>query len=156
MPWIQIIDDDHWCGEAIIAFLIDEVPNARFDNKAAPEADDGRDVYIVDNEFEDGDHGIDLVRSIRRRNPDATIVLCTATHDRIDARTAMNAGCNALIEKGSTPGREELREIVRRHVETRAAATAESKWRAVLGDVKSIISAWNARMNYEDGRLSVA
>ena len=148
MTHIQIIDDDHWCGEAIVAFLIEETEGARFDVKRVPEADDGRDIYIVDNEFEDGDHGVSLVESIRRRNPDATIVMCTATHDRIDATTAMNAGCNALVQKGCAAGRQTLMEVVRRHMNSRASSSSPSFLTAVT-DIKAILAAWNTRMAQE-------
>ena len=148
MTQIQIIDDDHWCGEAIVAYLIEEAKGARFDIKRVPEADDGRDIYIVDNEFDDGDHGVSLVETIRRRNPDATIVLCTATQERIDAITAMNAGCNALIRKGCAKGRETLMEVVRRHMNSRASSGSPS-FLAAVTDIKSILAAWNARMQQE-------
>ena len=152
MTWIQIIDDDHWCGEAIIAFMIDQVPEARYETKTTPEPDDGRDIYIVDNEFEDGDHGVEIIRTIRRRNPDATIVMCTATRDRVNAQEAMNAGCNAMVEKGSARGREQMREVIRRHIESRCIAVEGPVWRSVLADVKSIINAWNTRMTQEDAK----
>ena len=150
MARIQIIDDDYWCGEAIIAFLMDVAAGARFESKCVPEADDGRDIYIVDNEFEDGDHGVDLVRSIRRRNPEALIVLCTATRERVDPTTAMNAGCNALIEKGSASGRNALASIVKRYTDVRAEVASRPSIRAALADIKAIIATWNQRMGQED------
>ena len=152
MITIQVIDDDHWCGEAIVAFLMDVAGGSRFDIKNIPSPDDGRDIYIVDNEFEDGDHGIEMVSKIRERNPDATIILCTATSGRIDATTAMNAGCNAMVEKGSAPGRDTLARFVRRHVATRAVFAKRPGITTAVSDIKSIISAWNTRMDQEDRR----
>lgn len=151
MAWIQIIDDDHWCGEAIRCFLIDCAGDSRFDIKCVPQADDGRDIYIVDNEFDDGDHGVELVRSIRERNPDSTIILCTATQGRIDPVTAMNAGCNALIQKGCASGRQTMMAIVTRHINTRASCSPS--FLTALGDIKSIIASWNVRMEQESKLL---
>ena len=149
MTWIQIIDDDHWAGEAIIALLVDVAGSARFEIRSEPGFDDGRDVYIVDNEFEDGDYGIELVRAIRERNPDATIILCTGTRDRIDLKTAMNAGCNALIEKGHADQRDELTSVIQRHLSTRAMSVNRRGVPTALSDIKSIIAAWNVRMAQE-------
>lgn len=153
MTRIQIIDDDYWCGEAIISYMTAHVDCASFETKRIPVADDGRDIYIVDNEFEDGDHGVSLVRRIRERNPDAMIVLCTGTRDRIDPQEAMNAGCNALIEKGSQAGREQLAEVVQRFIATRTLSANRPSIIAALRDIKSIISAWNRRM-HQDAAIS--
>ena len=147
---IQIIDDDHWCGEAIVAHIINVASGAIFDIKPIPVPDDGYDIYIVDNEFEDGDHGVRMVKRIRERNPDATIILCTATKDRINPETAMNVGCNAMIAKAYVQGREEMIEIAERHIQTRARASSGPSFRAALNDIKIILSAWNARMRQEE------
>lgn len=149
MVRIQIIDDDVWCGEAIIALLVSEAMDVRFQNTQNPVAEDGQDIYIVDNEFEDGDHGIDLVRRIRDRNPTATIILCSATNDRIDVTEAMNAGCNLMIEKGSAVGRSMLVNAVKTRIKTRATSASTPSFAAVLDDIKSIIAAWNTRMDQE-------
>ncbi|MEM1331417.1 MAG: response regulator [Planctomycetota bacterium] len=146
---IQIIDDDYWCGEAIVARLMNVASKAKYDIKSIPTPDDGFDIYIVDNEFEDGDHGVRLVRRIRDRNPDATIVMCTATKERVDPETAMNAGCNAMIAKASTQGREELVRIVERHIRARARASDGRSFLAALNDIKIILAAWNTRMHQE-------
>ena len=149
MTRIQIIDDDYWCSEAIIAFLRDVSDGAHFETTCRPEAADGRDIYIVDNEFDDGDHGIDLVRSIRERNPDATIIVCTGTEDRVDAKAVMNAGCNAMVPKGSAAGREAMASIVERHIRTRTRSSSSPSFLAILSDIKSIIVAWNLRMEQD-------
>ncbi len=148
MAWIQIIDDDYWCGEAIIAFLTGEFEGCRFEARTSPDdVDDGRDIYIVDNEFGFDDHGVDLVRRIRSRNPDAFIMLCTATRERIDANAAMNAGCNALIPKGSAAGREEMVEMIRRYRNARASSSPS--FLGVVSEIKSVLSAWNERMRQD-------
>lgn len=150
---IQIIDDDHWCGEAIIAHVYDTIENAAFEIKRVPEPDDGRDVYVVDNEFEDGDHGIEIVTRIRERNPDATIIMFTGTHDRVDPRVAMNAGCNAMVVKGTPEGREEIRKIFRGISESRGRESSPS-FLGALQDIKSIIMTWNKRVE-QDMRMAV-
>lgn len=149
MARIQIIDDDYWCGEAIIAFMTPFVGHSSFETKSIPCADDGRDIYIVDNEFESGDHGISMIRSIRDRNPEAMIIMCTGTRSRIDPAVAMNAGCNAIIEKGSQAGREEMASIVQRYIETRAESATRRSVLAALRDIKAIITAWNRRMKQD-------
>lgn len=154
MTWVQIIDDDYWCGEAIIANLMTRFKTVRFEIKEDPEADDGRDIYIVDNEFKDGDHGERLVKTIRQRNPDSTIILCTGTKDRINIRDAMNAGCNALIEKGSMQGRQELADIIGRHVERTTRSSFSPSLISVLADIKSIIAAWNTRLALDEPAVS--
>ena len=147
---IQIIDDDHWCGEAIVAHMMNVASSATYDIKSIPVPDDGYDIYIVDNEFEDGDHGVRMVQRIRERNPDATIIMCTATKDRIDPEIAMNAGCNAMIAKASAQGRDEMIEIVERHIRSRARASSGPSFLAALNDIKIILAAWNARMKQEE------
>lgn len=145
---VQIIDDDHWCAEAIIAHVYGEVRDASFEIKAVPEPDDGRDVYVVDNEFEDGDHGLKLVRWIRERNPESTIIMCTGTHDRIDPIAAMNTGCNAMIVKGTEEGRDEIRRIFQRIGEQGGRDDSPSFLRAVR-DIQAIITMWNKRVDQE-------
>ena len=147
---IQIIDDDHWCGEAIVAHMMNVAATATYDIKSIPVPDDGYDIYIVDNEFEDGDHGVRMVQRIRERNPDATIIMCTATKDRIDPEIAMIAGCIAMIAKASAQGRDEMIEIVERHIRSRARASSGPSFLAALNDIKIILAAWNARMRQEE------
>ena len=147
---IQIIDDDYWCGEAIVAYMMNVAANATYDIKSIPTPDDGYDIYIVDNEFEDGDHGIRMVERIRSRNPDATIVLCTATKERVDPEAAMNAGCNAMVAKASAEGRRQMIDIVDQHIRSRARASREQSFLAALNDIKIIIASWNTRMMQED------
>ena len=149
MPRIQVLDDDRWCAEAMIAFMDACIDHGSYEYRREPRADDGRDVYIVDNEFETGDHGVDLVRRIRERNPDAMIVLCTGTCERIDPQIAMNSGCNALIEKGSESGREELVALVRRYAATHAESSGRFTLVSAIRDIRSIISTWNTRMEQD-------
>lgn len=150
MARIQIIDDDHWCSEAIIATLIDLDDSITFDLKYMPDFDDGRDIYIVDNEFPDGDHGLRLVRRIRDTNPQATIILCSATDQRLSPREMLNAGCNAMIRKGSAKERTRLTEMVRREVAMRSRTASDRRISAVFADIKSILSIWNHRMDQEE------
>lgn len=152
MTRIQIIDDDYWCGEAIVATLTSVARPSQCQITTKPEPTDGFDVYIVDNEFEDGDHGVDIVATIRRRNPDATIVICTATKERIDATSAMNAGCNAMVEKGSAAGRAMLSDVVAAHIRRRAQSAQGATVGNVFSDIKSIITAWNARVEQDEAR----
>jgi DNA-binding NarL/FixJ family response regulator len=146
---IQIIDDDYWCGEVIIAHMMNVAATATYDIKSIPDPDDGYDIYIVDNEFEDGDHGVRMVRRIRERNPDATIVMCTATKDRVDPESAMNAGCNAMVAKSSAKGCEEMIRIVERHIRAKARSSDGPSFLAALNDIKIILAAWNTRMQQE-------
>ncbi len=145
---IQIIDDDPFCGEAIAATLRESLKTVRIEVNNQPTADDGRDVYIVDNEFEKGDHGVDLVKRIRAKNPDAAILLCSATYDRIDLREAMNAGCNALIRKGNPKDLAELSAIIDEHNQ-RQRTTSKPGLGAVLADMKAVITAWNKRLEQD-------
>lgn len=152
MTRIQIIDDDHWSSEAIIATLMDIEDSITFDLKYIPEHDDGRDIYIVDNEFPDGDHGCELVRTIRARNPRATIIMCSATDQRVSPREVLNDGCNAMIHKGSAAERARLIEMIRSECKARSRTGADRSLAGVLRDVKSILSIWNHRMDQEDRR----
>ncbi len=146
---IQIIDDDHWCGEAIIAHVMNVAPHARYDIKSVPVPDDGYDVYIVDNEFQYGDHGVRMVRRIRNRNPDATIIMCTSTKDRIDPEEAMNAGCNVMVSKASADGRAQIAHAVDRHIRARARQSNGSPFLSAVNDIKIILAAWNERMRQD-------
>ena len=147
MVRIQIIDDDKWCAEAIKAMLMDIQVDMFFEFASTPDPIDGFDIYIIDNEFENGDHAVEMTRKTRDRNPDAMIMACSGTLDRIRFKELINAGCNAVVEKGSAKDRATMIGVIERFAMTRRPVMTQTSIGSVLADIQGILSTWNARMD---------
>lgn len=146
MVRIQIIDDDFWCAEAIKAMLVEIPAEMVFEYSSTPEAVDGCDIYIIDNEFGSGDHAQELVRRVRRGNPDALIMACSGTLDRIRFKDLINAGCNAVVEKGSQQDRDVMLDVIARYTLMHRPQMSRVTFGHVLTDIRGILSNWNTRL----------
>ena len=144
---IQIIDDDKWCAEAIKAMLIDIQADMFFEFVSTPDPIDGFDIYIIDNEFTNGDHAIDMAKSIRVRNPDCMIMACSGTLDRVRFKELINAGCNAVVEKGSAKDRSTMINVIERFAMTKRSTVTQTSIGSVMADIRGILNTWNARMD---------
>lgn len=147
MVRIQIIDDDMWCAEAIKAMLIDIDIEMVFECISTPHPIDGFDIYIIDNEFKHGDYAVEMAQRTRSRNPDAMIMACSGTLDRIKFKELINAGCNAVVEKGSSKDRTTMINVIERFAMTKRSMITQTSIGSVMADIKGIISTWNARMD---------
>ena len=144
---IQIIDDDRWCAEAIKAMLMDIQTEMFFEIVTTPDPIDGFDIYIIDNEFNNGDHAINMVQIIRVRNPDAMIMACSGTMNRVRFKDLINAGCNAVVEKGSAKDRDTMVNVIERFAVTKRSSITQTSIGSVMADIRGILSTWNARMD---------
>ena len=143
---IQIIDDDRWCAEAIKAMLMDIETDMFFDIVTTPDPIDGFDLYIIDNEFTSGDHAVGMAKTIRVRNPDAMIMACSGTMNRVQFKELINAGCNAVVEKGSAKDRATMINVIERFAAMKRSSITQTSIGSVMADIRGILSTWNARM----------
>jgi len=60
--------------------------------------DDGFDLYVIDHGLPDGD-GFELCRDIRRRRPNARVVIYSASTDPERHKAAAAAGAHAYVNK---------------------------------------------------------
>lgn len=149
---IQIIDDDYWCAEAIKAMIFEISDEFAFEYTPEPEPIDGCDIYIIDNEFGEQDHAEQLVRRVRDSNPDAMIMICSGTMDRVRYKELINCGCDVAIEKGSVPDRDVMMVAIGRYVLTCKSKGYGVNLTRVVQDVKQILASWNKRLEQLQSR----
>ncbi len=152
---IQIIDDDFWCAEAIKAMLMDIDPGIVFEYSEEPSPVDGCDIYIIDNEFGNKDHAESIVGEVRKNNPEAMIMVCSGTMDRIQYKNVINAGCDIAVEKGNTADRETMMVAIGRQVLASRSSSRKISLVHVIKDICSIISNWNTRLESIDEKKSM-
>jgi DNA-binding NarL/FixJ family response regulator len=150
MVRIQIIDDDFWCAEAIKAMVMDIDPTIVFEYSEEPSPVHGCDIYIIDNEFGNKDHAESIVREVRKNNPEAMIMVCSGTMDRVRYKNVINAGCDVAVEKGNAADRETMMVAIGRYVLANRSSTRKVSLVHVMKDICSIISNWNTRLESID------
>lgn len=102
-----LIVDDHPAFREAIAYLLDREPGLSVTGRAGTLAEamaqiEERpfDLATVDLDLPDG-FGGDLIRPLRRRNPDAAALVLTASQDRFEHARAIEAGAAQAMLKSA-------------------------------------------------------
>ena len=115
-----------------------------------PQAVDGYDVYLIDNRFGLRDLAIDLCAEIRRRNPDALIVVWSAYVTKDLLKRLSTVGINAVAEKGNQADVDAALEVIgsfaRRGRSTRSFG-------ATIRSIRDLLVQWNTRLSDEERQL---
>lgn len=102
-----LIVDDHPAFREAIAYLLDREPGLSVTGRAGTLAEATAlieerpfDLATVDLDLPDG-FGGDLIRPLRRRNPDAAALVLTASQDRFEHARAIEAGAAQAMLKSA-------------------------------------------------------
>jgi DNA-binding NarL/FixJ family response regulator len=108
--------EDHAAFRQALCFMVDREPDMEVVRQAGSLAEarqefDGIDVAVVDLNLPDG-NGSDLIPEIRQANPDAMILILTASGNRGEMAAAVEAGAAGVMRKTSSI--EEIIHAIRR------------------------------------------
>ena len=102
--------EDHVSFRRALATLVDRQPGLEVVAEAGSleetrrhVASIGLDVVLLDLRLPDGS-GIDVIAEIRSANPDAAVMILSATLDPRSASKAKEAGADEMLDKLATPG----------------------------------------------------
>ena len=139
-----ILDDDPWASALFAQHLQIRFPSIEVAIRAKPAPSPGFDLYVIDNEFEGTREAARLAGEIRRENPDALVIACSATLDADLLRTLINAGCDGVCVKGDIGELEQVLRIAGRHFERRRAQG--SGLQTTVHAVTDLLRQWNSRL----------
>lgn len=115
-----------------------------------PQPIDGYDVYLIDNRFGQRDLAIDLCAEIRRRNPDALIVVWSAYVTKELLKRLSMVGINAVAEKGNQADVDAALEVIggfaRRGRNTRSFGET-------IRSIRDLLVQWNNRLSDEEKQI---
>jgi DNA-binding NarL/FixJ family response regulator len=108
--------DDHASFRQPLAFMLEQEPDFAVVAQAGSLAEARRslagvDVAVVDLDLPDG-NGANLVRDLRRANPQGAVMVLSASDDRLQFARAVEAGASGVLNKSSRIG--EIVDAVRR------------------------------------------
>lgn len=109
---VLLIDDDPDVHKLFKLQFKKRFPNLTLDSILEPEAREGYDVYVIDNDFHGGKLGGNLAQLIRQKSPEAVIIAHSATLDAKTLKSLLNLGCSGACEKGSASDQEELFKLI--------------------------------------------
>lgn len=144
-----ILDDDEWALRLIRYVLEESLPGVQVETRETPEAENGFDIYVVDNDFGGASRATEVVGKIRAQEPESLVVAFSATLDRATLKSLLNAGCDAAFEKGRPNDLEELSRVARSHAEK----VSRGGPRGVIASIRAIrdlIHEWNVRLDREE------
>ncbi len=102
-----LLVDDHAVSREPLALLLEREPDFAVAAQAGSVAEAREvlagveiDVALVDMNLPDGS-GVDLIRDLRDRNPEALVLVVTASHDRHDHARAVAAGAAGVLHKSA-------------------------------------------------------
>lgn len=118
MKSVLLVEDHGFFRQALAMFLereagLEVVGEAGTVAEGRDFAANGKrfDIALVDLNLPDGD-GVDVIRELRRTNPEACILVFTISDDAEHRARAIEAGANEVV--GKDKGLDELVEAVRR------------------------------------------
>jgi DNA-binding NarL/FixJ family response regulator len=108
MTRVMLVEDHAVFRQALSSFL-DRQPDIEVVAQAGSLAEarqclGGVDVMVLDLALPDGD-GIELISELRKLNPDASVLVLSATLDLAYPERALEAGADAVLSKVHAPMR---------------------------------------------------
>lgn len=105
-----ILVEDHAAFRRSLAFILDREPELEVVAQAGSLAEarehawaTGFDVAVTDLGLPDGE-GTDLIQTLHETNPDAAVLVLSASLDRKNLVVAREAGAAEVLDKFATPG----------------------------------------------------
>lgn len=105
---VLVIDDDPWFYKIFEKRFHKRFPDFILDSKQTPEAVDGYDVYVIDNDFKGTPQLKNLAAVLGQKNPKPTIFGLSGTMDDAKRKTIKEWGCKDAFEKANPDDLEKL------------------------------------------------
>ncbi|MGB0258145.1 MAG: hypothetical protein ACPGES_05810 [Coraliomargarita sp.] len=146
---VGIIDDDPIAATVMRARLRILFPECSITIYDKPVVEPHLDVYFVDNDFGGNALATELLREIRKLNPDALVVAMSATLRSHTLKDLMNGGCNAVYDKNQSNTGDPVFEVMANYLkalsQTRSTHTRTPFTETVLS-VRDLLHKWNQRL----------
>ncbi len=98
---ILLVDDDPWFQKIFEKRFQKRFPQHTLHLRQTPEAPEGYDAYVIDNDFRGASHLSDLAKTIRSRKPSAVVFGLSGTLDEAKRSHFRQAGCQDAFEKAT-------------------------------------------------------
>ncbi len=149
---VAILDDSPVSTRVQMKLVANRFPDAKITVSHEPEPILGQDVYLLDNRFGDSDHAVDLATRIREAEPDALIIVWSATVTKGLLKRLSPVGINAVAEKGSQEDIEAALDVIDHF---RRRGRRPQSFGATIRSIRDLLAQWNARLATEE-RSAVA
>ena len=151
-PRIAIVDDDPFVATHLKDAISERLPDAEVVGVTNPVAPIGFDVYIVDKEFGDDDHGFELVRRVKAIAPESLVIAYSAFLDRDFLRNLLSAECDGAFDKGSLEQLDDMLSLIAGYLETRPGREgARRRLTDTLVSIADLVREWNVRLAVSGG-----
>lgn len=158
MKRLLLIDDDPLVASILLLRIKGACPDIAAETTTEPEARDGYDVYIIDNDFGGQREGLRLAEAIATVAPRAAVLMLSSHLDVHLLKRAMGVHCRGAFDKREP---DDITALIRTVSEIIAALPAEPGQRAVrgtrtlVGEMTGLIREWNRRIGAEERRKPI-
>lgn len=147
---VLIVDDDRFASAMLRARWLQSMPEAEVSMRESADVSGAFDVYVIDNQFDGSERGVELARRARGQSPGSLVVAFSSSLDGESVAGLVEAGCDAVAEKSNGEDRELVFELARRYRNARRDAGVdrdrdEGAWRAAA---VPLLRLWNRRLEH--------
>jgi DNA-binding NarL/FixJ family response regulator len=148
-PRVVIIDDDPFVLKHIRQSFAERLPSVDVVGITNPIAPVGFDVYIIDRDFGDNNHGQELVQRVKELSPNSMVIAYSAFLDRDYLRALLAEDCEGAFDKGSLEELDNMMNLIEMFLASGQLPNKSSE--NATGTVQSIfklVREWNIRLSH--------
>jgi hypothetical protein len=107
----------------------------------------GQDVYLIDNQFGTEEHALELARRTRAVEPDALIIVWSATITKELLKRLARIGINAVAEKGNPADTAAALDVMAKFFRR---PRRHHTFGETIHSIHELLVEWNAHLEHEE------
>lgn len=144
---IAILDDSPVATRLEEKLISVRFPNAEITVCYEPHPVLGQDVYLIDNQFGAAECAVELAGQIREHEPDALIIVWSATVTKKLLKKLSRVRINAVAEKGNDDDVKAALQVIENFVRSERHGHSFGE---TIRSIRDLLAQWNARLAVEE------
>jgi hypothetical protein len=149
-PSILILHEDPQVVSVLKEGLARTMPDRQVAARYFPHAAGSFDAYVIGDSFFGQRFAANLVADIRRRSPNAPVVVAEAEIEPDDYRRLLNAGCAGVVAPKDRDDMNHGLSRLKLLMETQATGPNDTSVRGTVRSIRRLLSDWNQILNRQE------